>query len=238
MGGAGRRKFKKLEKAKIKLKGAKLPKGTNVTKTNFKVKKILLPEQLKERNLQEALSHKKLSVKDCLAKLRNGNSASRTDGLRGIREIVGKYPGEVDNNLGPTVQAVASLAVDLERDIRRDCYKTFSLIFSATQQRNIFPFFDILASYLKCAMTHIQPTIQEDSLLLMDVYLQHLPQLVLGYRDKIVPPFLDMISKLRSEAKPERTLTLSLNRQSTSAKWRSRVLVRLSGILKVGILGH
>lgn len=68
MGGAYK-KFKKAEKAKIKLKaekdkkGAKLPKGTNVTKTDFKVRKIVIPEQLKERNLNEALSSKKYNIK-------------------------------------------------------------------------------------------------------------------------------------------------------------------------------
>lgn len=38
----------KSEKAKTKLKGAKLPKGLNVTKTEFKVRKIVIRDQLKE----------------------------------------------------------------------------------------------------------------------------------------------------------------------------------------------
>lgn len=63
--GGNSRKFKKAEKSKIKLKGAKLPKGTNVTKTNFKVRKIVIPEQLKQRNLSDtsALSHRSLTAK-------------------------------------------------------------------------------------------------------------------------------------------------------------------------------
>lgn len=42
------KKFIKAEKAKTKLKGAKLPKGLNVTKTEFKVRKIVIREQIKE----------------------------------------------------------------------------------------------------------------------------------------------------------------------------------------------
>lgn len=42
------RKFIKSEKAKTKLKGAKLPKGLNVTKTEFKVRKIVIREQIKD----------------------------------------------------------------------------------------------------------------------------------------------------------------------------------------------
>ena len=41
------KKFLKSEKAKIKLKGAKLPKGLNVTKTDFKAKKIVIKEQIR-----------------------------------------------------------------------------------------------------------------------------------------------------------------------------------------------
>lgn len=39
----------KSEKAKTKFKGAKLPKGLNVTKTEFKVRKIVIRDQIKEQ---------------------------------------------------------------------------------------------------------------------------------------------------------------------------------------------
>lgn len=42
------KKFVKSEKAKTKLKGAKLPKGLNVTKTDFKIKKIAIREQIRD----------------------------------------------------------------------------------------------------------------------------------------------------------------------------------------------
>lgn len=44
------KKMLKSEKAKIKLnlKGAKLPKGLNVTKTDFKIKKIVIKDQIRD----------------------------------------------------------------------------------------------------------------------------------------------------------------------------------------------
>lgn len=42
------KKFLKSEKAKTKFKGAKLQKGLNVTKTEFKVRKIVIRDQIKE----------------------------------------------------------------------------------------------------------------------------------------------------------------------------------------------
>lgn len=41
------KKFLKSEKSKVKLKDKKLPKGLNVTKTDFKVKKIVIKEQIR-----------------------------------------------------------------------------------------------------------------------------------------------------------------------------------------------
>lgn len=47
------KKFIKSEKAKTKLKGAKLPKGLNVTKTDFKIKKIVIREQIRDTSVIE-----------------------------------------------------------------------------------------------------------------------------------------------------------------------------------------
>lgn len=62
----GRQKFMKEEKAKVKLKakkGKQLPKGLNVTDTSFKVKQIVIREQLKQHDETEILSRRKLNVK-------------------------------------------------------------------------------------------------------------------------------------------------------------------------------
>lgn len=62
----GHRHQKKLksERAKVKLKGSKqlLPKGLNITDASFKVKKIVIREQLKEKDVSEILSRRKLNI--------------------------------------------------------------------------------------------------------------------------------------------------------------------------------
>lgn len=63
---SGHRKFVKKEKSKVKLKVSHktpLPKGQNVTDTNFKVRKIVLQGQLKERGQHEILSKGNLNIK-------------------------------------------------------------------------------------------------------------------------------------------------------------------------------
>lgn len=206
------RKFLKAEKAKTKLKGAKLPKGLNVTKTEFKVRKIVIPEQLKDKSsLNQTLSRKLYSVKECVIRLGHNNSQHRAEGLRNLKDIIETSPQEIlDQHFSVVLKGIAEMAVDIERDNRREACRILSLLLSEaikvrSDASNIEPFFNILCSYLRCAMTHITQSIQEDSLLLLDVLMIYVPKLVAANREKILPSYMDMISKLRSEGKPERT---------------------------------
>lgn len=74
------KKFLKSEKAKVKLKDRKLPKGLNVTKTEFKVRKIVLREQLHETVLEEGKRKQSVKVNEArlqfLIKILLANSSS------------------------------------------------------------------------------------------------------------------------------------------------------------------
>lgn len=80
-------------------------------------------------------------------------------------------------------------------------------------------------------MTHIDISIQEDSLFLLDILLTHTPSLVATHSNKIMENFFDLISKLRVNSKPGRTLTVNLNSKQTTIKWRIKVLNRLKNML-------
>lgn len=56
------KKFLKSEKAKVKLKGTKLKTAQNVTKTDFKVRKIIIPDQIKNVKKDEITGLKQHSV--------------------------------------------------------------------------------------------------------------------------------------------------------------------------------
>lgn len=56
----------KAEKAKVKLKGAVLQKGLNVTKTDFKVRKIIIREQLKDTQNADGTFVRKYNAKVCV----------------------------------------------------------------------------------------------------------------------------------------------------------------------------
>ncbi|KAG6446034.1 testis-expressed protein 10 homolog [Manduca sexta] len=225
-------KFLKSEKAKTKLKAKKdLPKGTNVTKTNFKVKKIVIKEQLKKHEVTEALSTRKLNVKELLSRLNHFNTNTRTEALKDLMELVTVHPNVLDRNLGQLVLGITPLILNVEKVLRRESVKVLHIILSHASINNIDPFFDIISTYLRSAMTHIDNRIQEDSLLFLDILLSCTPRNVAQHFHKIMPNFLDMISKLRVDSKPGRTLTVNMGSQITSVKWRVKVLYRLQDYL-------
>lgn len=170
-------------------------------------------------------------MQDLLTKLQHHNSANRNDGLRHLKEIITNHPQETSKQLGAMLQGICQLALDIEKDVRRECFKALNLVFASQTPDLIAPFVNVITSYLRCAMTHINIQIQEDSLSLLDCLLLYAPTLVATHSDTIFTCFLDMISKLRTESSPQRTLTVNLGRKQTNVKWRSKVLDRLLGIL-------
>ncbi|XP_055852133.1 testis-expressed protein 10 [Episyrphus balteatus] len=234
MGGHHKKNIR-AEKAKVKLKGAKLPKGLNITKTDFKVKKIVIKEQLAESQVEDG--KRKLNIKETLNRLKHSSSSFRTEALRNLRES-SFTSDEIFRHLGDLIQSIAAISLDIEKDTRRECFKTLSSLLATLPTEAIEPFFQALSSYLRCAMTHIQPSLQEDSLLFLDVLLLHVPVLVAENSTKIFQNFIEMISKIRTDAKPGRTLTVNMGNKTTTIQWRSKVLERLQGMLKTLIESH
>lgn len=168
-----------------------------------------------------------------MSKLQHHNAAYRNEGLRYLKEILTQSPAEAGKHFGSIVQGIAQLCLDIEKDVRHESFKALSILLSTTTSDTLVPFFETLSSYLRCAMTHINVNIQEDSLFMLDNLLLYAPDLVAANSNKIFMGFLDMISKLSVESKSERTLSVNLSSKITSVKWRSKVLDRLLGMLKV-----
>lgn len=231
-------KYLKSEKAKVKLKAKKgLPKGTNITDTTFKVKKIIIREQLKQHEESEILSRRKLNIKDLLTRLQHHNSTVRQEAIKELKEVILDHSSRIlSSSLGTLLQGISVLTLDKESKIRKDTLKVLSLLLGPIPNEQLSPFSDILISYLKCAMTHIDPAIKEDSLNFLDVLVQNCGSLVAKNSQKILSNFLDMVSKHNKDSQVSRQLTLSLGSKHTSIKWRIKVFESLSSILNLLII--
>ncbi|KAF3421246.1 hypothetical protein E2986_05235 [Frieseomelitta varia] len=222
----------KSEKMKTKLKAKKtkhLPKDLNITDPSFKVRTIVIREQLKQHDKVEILSKRKLNIKDLLSRLQHYNSTVRQDAVKELKEILSEHSFKLlSSQFGPLLQGVCALSLDKEKDIRRNSLKVLSLILGPISNDQLNPYSDVLISYLRCSMTHIDPYIKEDSLLFLDVLVQNCSNILAKNSYKVLPNFLDMISKLHTEIKPGRLLVTTLNSKNTNIKWRIQVLERLA----------
>lgn len=84
-------------------------------------------------------------------------------------------------------------------------------------------------------MTNIDVSVQEDSLLFLDVVVKYAASLLADNCDKILPIFLSLLSKFHSGQKK---LTIHMSQKWTSINWTVKVLVRLNKVLEVVVANH
>lgn len=97
-------------------------------------------------------------------------------------------------------------------------------------EEELAPLFEIVVRYLACAMSHLDPGVREDSLLIIDVLLEQCPILTANYRS-LLPHFLDMISSQTRSHEQARQLTVDLDSRTTTTVFRIKVLTRLRSML-------
>lgn len=231
----GHKKFVKKEKARVKMRKSYktiLPKGQNVTNTEFKVKRIVIREQLKERGENELLSvQRKLSVKELISRLKHNNAAVKQDGLSGLLEIVTLNPTSViKSHFSSILDSVSPLMLDISASTRKAAVKLLSAMFSQVSEEELAPLYEIIIRYLACAMSHLDAGVREDSLLVIDVLLEQCPILTASHRS-LLPHFLDMISSQTRSHGQSRQLTVDLDSRTTTTVFRVKVLTRLRSML-------
>ncbi|XP_050548114.1 testis-expressed protein 10-like, partial [Daktulosphaira vitifoliae] len=232
---SGHKKFLKKEKSKVKLKVSHqtlLPKGQNVTNTNFKVQKIVLKGQLKERGEHEILSKGNLNIKELLTRLNHHNMWQRQSALEGLNDLVAFYPPQtMAVHLSSFLEAASRLSLDCEADIRKLAVKLLSSILTAVNEDQVAPSFEIVTRYLACAMSHINSAVRETSLQVLEVLIEKCPKLTATQCQSVVlPGFLDLISSKLNDT-GSRKLTVQINEHTTTSVWRLKVLSSLRSLL-------
>lgn len=231
----------KADKAKVKLKQTKtkfLPKGQNVTNTTFKIKPIVLQEQLKEKQVDVPLSKRKLDIKDLISRMKHYNENVRHKACEEMTDMVKIHFEEIINHhLSVIVLSVSTLMQDRERKVRRAAMQVVNALLQIVPDEELDPFHHYFLVNLRCAMTNINKNIQEDSLMFLDSFLLYNSKIITKNPEKLLPDFFTLISKLRSESNLGRTLTVNLGSKMTSVTWRIKVLSRLHAVLEK-ILGN
>ncbi|KAM3873626.1 testis-expressed protein 10 homolog [Diretmus argenteus] len=227
---------------KVKLKvGKKKPKADNATNTNFRTKGIHLSEQLK-KDTSGPTTHRQLGINDLLSQLHHYSGNVKQGALTGLRELLSLNPSLLEQHLSRLLSEVAAVFTDKDGNVRMAATRLLRFIAQCVPAERVAPFFPLLSAHLSCAMTHIETSIQEDAMKVLDVLLEHYPALLASRPAVLLTNFLEMISHRRTsggvqkaqETKGQRGWALSVDpkRAVTGQQWRLTVLLRLGRFLQ------
>lgn len=236
-----KRKKRQDDFQKVKLKvGKKKPKADNATNTSFRSKGIHLPEQLK-KDTSGPTTHRNLGINDLLSQLHHYNANIKHSALLGLRELLSQNPPLLDTHLSRLLSEVAALFTDKDGNVRSAATRVLRFITQSVPAERVAPFFQLLSAHLTCAMTHIEASIHEDAMNVLDVLLEHYPSLLASRPAVLLRNFLELISHRQNSGGAKkaqdtkaRTWALSVNpgRAVTSQQWRLTVLLRLGQFLQ------
>ncbi|KAK5862339.1 hypothetical protein PBY51_017746 [Eleginops maclovinus] len=225
---------------KVKLKvGKTKPKSDNATNTNFRSKGINLTEQLK-RDTSGPTTHRQLGLNDLMSQLHHYSANIKHSALLGLKELLSANPSLLEQHLSRLVSEVAAVFTDKDGNVRVAATRVLRFIAQSVPAERVAPFSPVLSAHLSCAMTHIEISIQEDAMKILDVLLEHYPALLAARPAVLLTNFLELISHRQSSGGPKKaqdpkgrnwTLSVNPNRTVTSQQWRLTVLLRLGRFL-------
>ncbi|XP_068180674.1 testis-expressed protein 10 homolog [Antennarius striatus] len=226
---------------KVKLKvGKTKPKADNATNTNFRTRGIHLSEQLK-RDTTGPTTHRQLGVNDLMSQLHHYNANVKYSALLGLRELLSLNPSLLEQHLSRLLSEVAAVVTDKDGNVRVGATRVLKFIAQSVPAERVAPFFPLLSAHLSCAMTHIDTSIQEDAMKVLDVLLEHYPALLAVRPEVLLTNFLELISHRQNSGGAKKAqdakgrtwaLSVNLSRTLTSQQWRLAVLLRLGRFLQ------
>ncbi len=139
-------------------------------------------------------------------------------------------------DLNNFLENICPLFADKEYKVREatmQLFKTFILLPDILKKRSTLdPFYGLLNVYLSCTMTHIDEMVQHSSLKLLDIFIEHMPDLVRIHAYTIFENFVDQISKV-SLRDDKRVLKNDPYKMTSTQAWRHNVLGRLYKMLLI-----
>ncbi|XP_078394837.1 testis-expressed protein 10 homolog isoform X3 [Cetorhinus maximus] len=229
---------------KVKLKvGKRKPKADNATNTSFKTRAIYVPEQLK-CDASLPTNHRKLNIKDLLTQLHHYSSGIKQSALIGLKDLVSQHPSVIASHLSSILSDVAAVFTDKDPTVRSAAVQLLNFLAPRISGDQMAPFYPLVCAHLSSAMTHIVEGIQEDALKILDILLEHYPELLTDHSSILLKNFLELISHQRL-SKDLKTggkmsswmLSVNPNRRITSQQWRLNVLSRLRKFLQAVVEG-
>ena len=107
-----------------------------------------------------------------------------------------------------------------------------TFFYAQVEERKLEPLFGVLIAHLSRCLTHIDPSIQQDGLSLMDSLVTAVPAFIAAHYVKILPDCLEQISSKKCDEKAKVGVSANVSDKISSLQWRIDVLKRVDKVLE------
>ncbi|XP_068647203.1 uncharacterized protein [Aristolochia californica] len=199
--------FKKI-KRKI---GRKLPPPKNATDTTVKSKAIIIPEQsVASDKAGLALSNKGLTLKELLQQTSHHNAKVRKDALNGIKDLVLKFPLELQLHKVVIIEKLRERIDDDDKSVRETLYQLLKSVVFPCLKDIPGPIISLLMAYVFNAMTHLAMDIRLMAFKFFDLIVQHYPSSFYSYAEKVLHNYEDILQNSQIYFQDKSKLKLAL----------------------------
>ena len=185
------------KRAKQKV-GKVLPRAENQTNTEVKSKAIHLSEQSIVVNKEgQAVTHRKLTLKDLLGQASHYSEKTRLDAIEGLIELIRKHPEEARKHAGLVVAAAAQRIEDPHAACRTEVRNFFNdALLPALGKSTLQPFVPVIMGHICSALTNLDDAIRVDALLTLSVVMDWRADIVAaGFMTQVLQHFLDALGR-------------------------------------------
>jgi hypothetical protein len=120
----------------------------------------------------------------------------RREALHSLQSLLEKFPARhaAPAALLATIEKVAPRAADEDRGVRQALLSLLTALAEIVTPARLAPYFPLLLVHTCSAMTKLDSGVRLDSLHLVDLWLEHFPQLVVRYGARLLHNFLHLVS--------------------------------------------
>ena len=177
-----------------------------------------------------------LLFQELFTQLKHYSASVRHEALNGMKELLTTNTDLIQKHLSDILEKCFELVSDKDTVVRRTMVKNvLKVVLPSITEKQIMPFFPLVSAHLCFAMTHINDAIKVDSLLVLDLLLEHYPRLVISKSNQVLLNFIEQISRLKGDGQ-SRLLTTNPDSETSGMHWRGKVLTRLQKCLEAVVL--
>ena len=129
-----------------------------------------------------------------MSQLNHHNANFRQDALLGLRELFTSHPVILSTNLSVLLEKISQIFTDSSSVVRQALLLLLKHIIENVKKSSLVLFFPRLVTCMMCAMTHINKSIQLDSLRYIQLFLTDCSDLLIKNAPKLLNFYLNLLT--------------------------------------------